>query len=126
MASPSQPGRTCGGRPHRHDVRGRAAGCAGSGLCGVVDAGAARARSAVRAASRARRSTCRWRARSPSSVGIAEIVLLERKRGRLDARWRSASCRSMRSPAPKPGLLVPGGSEGFAAGAPVDAYMLRE
>jgi molybdopterin molybdotransferase len=60
-----------------------------------------------------------------SGVGIAEIVLLERKDeafvplavgdfpletiARADA-W----------------LLIPGGSEGFAAGAPVDAYMLRE
>ena len=38
-----------------------------------------------------------------SGVGIAEIVLLERKQGRLGARWRSGNCRSMRSPAPKPG-----------------------
>jgi molybdopterin molybdotransferase len=60
-----------------------------------------------------------------SQVGIAEIVLLERKDGafvpsavgdlplqtiaRADA-W----------------LLIPGGSEGFAAGAEVDGYMLRE
>ena len=61
-----------------------------------------------------------------SSVGIAEIVLLERKQGRLGRRWRSANCRWKPSRAPKPGSLVPGGAEGFAAGAPVDAYMLRE
>ena len=60
-----------------------------------------------------------------SSVGIAEIVLLERKQGvwitlaagelSLDAIARAEAW-----------LAVPGGSEGFAAGAPVDAYMLRE
>ena len=44
---------------------------------------------------------------------------------RLDARWRSATCRSMRSPAPKPGCWCPPAAEGFAAGTPVDAYMLR-
>jgi molybdopterin molybdotransferase len=60
-----------------------------------------------------------------SQIGIAEIVLLERRANafvpsavgdlpletiaRADA-W----------------LIIPGGSEGFAAGAPVDAYMLRE
>jgi molybdopterin biosynthesis enzyme len=60
-----------------------------------------------------------------SQIGIAEIVLLERRANafvpsavgdlpletiaRADA-W----------------LMIPGGSEGFAAGAPVDAYMLRE
>jgi molybdopterin biosynthesis enzyme len=60
-----------------------------------------------------------------SSVGIAEIVLLERKQGAwitlavgelsLDAIARADAW-----------LAVPGGSEGFAAGAPVDAYMVRE
>jgi len=60
-----------------------------------------------------------------SSVGIAEIVLLERKQGvwvtlaagelSLDAIARAEAW-----------LAVPGGSEGFAAGTPVDAYMLRE
>ena len=36
-----------GGRPHRQHAGGRAAGRAGSGVCGVVDAGASRAGSAV-------------------------------------------------------------------------------
>ena len=60
-----------------------------------------------------------------SGVGIAEIVLLERKQGvwitlaagelSLDAIARAEAW-----------IAVPAGSEGFAAGAPVDAYMLRE
>ena len=60
-----------------------------------------------------------------SSVGIAEIVLLERKQGvwvtlaagelSLDAIARAEAW-----------LVVPGGSEGFAAGSPIDAYMLRD
>jgi molybdopterin biosynthesis enzyme len=60
-----------------------------------------------------------------SSVGIAEIVLLERKQGvwitlavgelSLDAIARAEAW-----------LVVSGGAEGFAAGTPVDAYMLRE
>jgi molybdopterin molybdotransferase len=60
-----------------------------------------------------------------SSVGIAEIVLLQRKQGAwvvlavgdlsLDAIARAEAW-----------LAVPGGSEGFAAGAPVDGYMLRD
>jgi molybdopterin biosynthesis enzyme len=60
-----------------------------------------------------------------SSVGIAEIVLLERKQGvwvtlavgelSLDAIARAEAW-----------LVVAGGAEGFAAGMPVDAYMLRE
>jgi molybdopterin molybdotransferase len=60
-----------------------------------------------------------------SLVGIAEIALLERKQGvwvalaagelSLDAIARAEAW-----------LVVPGGSEGFAAGADVDAYMLRE
>lgn len=60
-----------------------------------------------------------------SQVGIAEIALLVRKDGAfvplavgdlpLEAIARADA-----------GLLVPGGSEGFAAGAPVDAYMLGE
>jgi molybdopterin molybdotransferase len=59
-----------------------------------------------------------------SSVGLAEIVLLESKQGAwlplvvgelsLEAIARADAW-----------LLVPGGSEGFAAGSPVDAYMLR-
>jgi molybdopterin molybdotransferase len=60
-----------------------------------------------------------------SSVGIAEIVLLQRKQGAwtvlavgdlsLDAIARAEAW-----------LAVPGGSEGFAAGAAVDGYMLRD
>jgi molybdopterin biosynthesis enzyme len=60
-----------------------------------------------------------------SSVGIAEIVLLERKQDMwiplavgelsLDAIARAEAW-----------LVVSGGSEGFAAGSPVDAYMLRD
>jgi molybdopterin biosynthesis enzyme len=60
-----------------------------------------------------------------SSVGIAEIVLLERKQGvwitlavgelSLDAIARAEAW-----------LLVAGGAEGFAAGTRLDAYMLRE
>jgi molybdopterin biosynthesis enzyme len=60
-----------------------------------------------------------------SGVGIAEMVLLQRKQGAwtvlavgdlsLDAIARAEAW-----------LIVPGGSEGFAAGAPVDGYMLRD
>lgn len=60
-----------------------------------------------------------------SSVGIAEIVLLERSQGT----WvtLAAGELSLETIARAEAFLaVPGGSEGFAAGAPVDAYMLRE
>jgi molybdopterin molybdotransferase len=60
-----------------------------------------------------------------SSVGIAEIVLLERHRDQwaalavgelsLDAIARAEAL-----------LVISGGSEGFAAGSPVNAYMLRD
>jgi molybdopterin biosynthesis enzyme len=60
-----------------------------------------------------------------SGVGIAEVVLLKRERGAwvvlaagdlsLDAIARAEAW-----------LAVSGGAEGFAAGAPVDAYMLRD
>ena len=60
-----------------------------------------------------------------SSVGIAEFALLEHSEGAwmplavgdlsLDAIARADAW-----------LVVPGSSEGFAAGTPVDAYMLRE
>jgi molybdopterin biosynthesis enzyme len=60
-----------------------------------------------------------------SVVGIAEVVLLERKQGiwvtlaagelSLDAIARAEAW-----------LTVPGGAEGYAAGTAVDAYMLRE
>jgi molybdopterin biosynthesis enzyme len=60
-----------------------------------------------------------------SSVGLAEIVLLERR----DGFWLPLAVGDLaldtiaRADA---WLAVPGGSEGFAAGAPVDAYMLRD
>jgi molybdopterin molybdotransferase len=60
-----------------------------------------------------------------SGVGIAEIVLLERNQGA----WMPLSVGDMsletiaRADA---WLAVPAASEGFAAGTPVDAYMLRE
>ncbi|MEA2915699.1 MAG: molybdopterin molybdotransferase [Bradyrhizobium sp.] len=60
-----------------------------------------------------------------SSVGIAEIVLLEK----IDAGWMPLAVGDLsvetiaRADA---WLLVRGGSEGFAAGTPVDAYMLRD
>ena len=60
-----------------------------------------------------------------SSVGIAEIVLLERKQGA----WVPLAVGELSLQAiarAEAWLTVPGGSEGFAAGAPVDAYMLRE
>ena len=60
-----------------------------------------------------------------SSVGLAEIVLLERR----DGGWvtLAAGELSLESIArAEAWLTVPGGSEGFAAGATVDAYMLRE
>jgi molybdopterin biosynthesis enzyme len=60
-----------------------------------------------------------------SSVGIAEIVLLEKS----DLSWMPLAVGeiSLKTVARADAwLVVPGGSEGFAAGAPVDAYMLRD
>jgi molybdopterin biosynthesis enzyme len=60
-----------------------------------------------------------------SRVGIAEIVLLERR----DAGWMPLSVgeMSLTAIARADGrLVVPDGSEGHAAGTPVDAYMLRD
>ena len=60
-----------------------------------------------------------------SQVGIAEIVLLERKQ---DA-WMTLAAGDLSLDAiarAEAWLMVSGGSEGFAAGTPVDAYMLRE
>ena len=60
-----------------------------------------------------------------SSVGIAEMALLERD----DSAWRPLAVGDLsletiaRADA---WLTVPGGSEGFAAGTPIDAYMLRD
>ena len=60
-----------------------------------------------------------------SAVGIAEIVLLERKQGA----WVTLAAGELSLDAiarAEAWLAVPGGAEGFAAGTPVDAYMLRE
>lgn len=60
-----------------------------------------------------------------SGVGIAEIVLLERSEGA----WAPLAIGELSLEAiarAEAFLLVPGGSEGFAAGAAVDAYMLQE
>jgi molybdopterin molybdotransferase len=60
-----------------------------------------------------------------SSVGIAEIVLLERKQDR----WATLAVGELSLEAiarAEAWLVVSGGSEGFAAGSPVDAYMLRD
>jgi molybdopterin biosynthesis enzyme len=60
-----------------------------------------------------------------SGVGIAEIVLLERKHGA----WVTLAVGELSLDAiarAEAWLTVPGGAEGFAAGTPVDAYMLRE
>ena len=60
-----------------------------------------------------------------SGVGIAEIVLLERKQDL----WSTLAVGELSLEAiarAEAWLLVSGGSEGFAAGSPVDAYMLRD
>ena len=60
-----------------------------------------------------------------SQVGIAEIVLLKRK----DGGWMPSAVGDLPLAAiahADAWLLVPASSEGFAAGSPVDAYMLRE
>ncbi len=60
-----------------------------------------------------------------SGVGIAEVVLLERKQ----ERWSPLAVGELSLEViarAEAWLLVPGGSEGFAAGSPVDAYMLRD
>jgi molybdopterin biosynthesis enzyme len=60
-----------------------------------------------------------------SSVGVTEMVLLERNQGA----WLPIAIgdMSLRTIARADGwLAVPAASEGFAAGTPVDAYMLRE
>jgi len=60
-----------------------------------------------------------------SSVGLAEVVLLERK----DGAWATLAAGELSLEAiarAEAWLIVPGGSEGFAAAAAVDAYMLRE
>jgi molybdopterin molybdotransferase len=60
-----------------------------------------------------------------SSVGIAEIVLLEQ----IEEAWMPLAVGQLSLEAiarADAWLAVPGGSEGFAAGAPVGAYILRE
>jgi molybdopterin molybdotransferase len=60
-----------------------------------------------------------------SSVGLAEIVLLESR----DGAWVPLAVGELALETiagADAWLAVPGGSEGFAAGTPVDAYMLRD
>ena len=60
-----------------------------------------------------------------STVGIAEVVLLEYTEGA----WMPLAVGDLSLGAiarADAWLLVPGSSEGFAAGTPLDAYMLRE
>jgi molybdopterin biosynthesis enzyme len=60
-----------------------------------------------------------------SQVGIAEIVLVERKH----EVWSTLAIGDLSLEAiarAEAWLVVSGGSEGFAAGSPVDAYLLRE
>lgn len=60
-----------------------------------------------------------------SQVGIAEIVLLERKQ----AMWDTLAVGDLSLDAitrAEAWLVISGGSEGFAAGTPVAAYMMRE
>jgi molybdopterin biosynthesis enzyme len=60
-----------------------------------------------------------------SSVGIAEIALVEK----IEGRWLPLAVGDLSLDAiarADAWLAVPGGSEGFAAGTPVDAYILRD
>jgi molybdopterin biosynthesis enzyme len=60
-----------------------------------------------------------------SAVGIAEVVLLERKQGA----WVTLAVGELSLGAiarAEAWLTVPGETEGFAAGTAVDGYMLRE
>jgi molybdopterin molybdotransferase len=60
-----------------------------------------------------------------SSVGIAEIVLLKK----ADDAWMPLATGDLSLQAitrADAWLVVPGGSEGYGAGTPVDAYMLRD
>ena len=60
-----------------------------------------------------------------SSVGITEIVLLEQ----IEGRWMPLAVGDLSLDAiarADAWLAVSGGAEGFAAGMPVDAYMLRD
>ena len=60
-----------------------------------------------------------------SSVGITELVLLEK----IEGRWMPLAVGDLSLDAiarADAWLAVPGGAEGYAAGTPVDAYMLRD
>jgi molybdopterin biosynthesis enzyme len=60
-----------------------------------------------------------------SHVGMTELVLL----ARIDGQWLPLATGELSLEAiarADAWLAVPGGSEGFAAGTPVDAYMLRD
>jgi molybdopterin molybdotransferase len=60
-----------------------------------------------------------------STVGIAELALVEA----IEGRWLPLAVGDLSLDAiarADAWLLVPGGAEGFAAGTPVDAYMLRD
>jgi molybdopterin biosynthesis enzyme len=73
-----------------------------------------------------RKAVCRPLAQKiASSVGIAEIVLL----GEQDGAWTPLVVGDLPLTAiarAEAWLVVPGDSEGYAAGTPVDAYLLRE
>ena len=60
-----------------------------------------------------------------SAVGIAEVVLLQRKQGS----WITLAAGDLSLDAiarAEAWIVIAGGAEGFAAGAAVDGYMLRE
>ncbi|THD47929.1 MAG: molybdopterin-binding protein [Bradyrhizobium sp.] len=72
-----------------------------------------------------RRQTLPLARKIASNIGIAEMVLLER----ADESWMPLAVGdlSLAAIARADGrLVVPGGSEGFAAGTPVDAYIMRD
>jgi molybdopterin biosynthesis enzyme len=60
-----------------------------------------------------------------SHVGIAELALLVEEQGTwlpiATGDWPLRAVASAEA-----WLLIPGGTEGFAAGTPVDAYLMRE
>jgi molybdopterin biosynthesis enzyme len=78
------------------------------------------------AARRPRRSVALPLARKiASSVGVAEIALLVERQGAwlplAAGEWRLHAIAAADA-----WLLIPGSSEGFAAGTPIDAYLMRE
>jgi molybdopterin biosynthesis enzyme len=80
-----------------------------------------------RLSGRQKRRTATWplARKIASGVGIAEIALLARN----NEGWMPLAVGELPLQAiarADAWLMVPGGSEGFAAGTPVDAYMLRE